>query len=59
MQRNMKVRDHLEDLGRCGRIILKWILKKVEWDGVDQNDLTQGRNKWQAVMNTVINFRVL
>ena len=31
--------------------------KAVEWEGVDRNDLNQGRDKWQAVMNTVMNFR--
>ena len=36
---------------------IKMDLKEVEWEGVDQNDLNQGRNNWQAVMNTVVNFR--
>jgi len=28
-------------------------LKEVEWEGVDQNNLNQGRDNWHAVMNTV------
>jgi hypothetical protein len=32
-------RDHLEDLGVCGMIILKLILKKVGWGGMDWIDL--------------------
>lgn len=37
---------------------IKMDLKEVEWEGVDQNDLNQGRDKWQTIMNTVMNFRV-
>jgi hypothetical protein len=46
-----------EDIGVDGNIILKWILKK--WDGgVERIYLAQDRDKQQALVNTVMNFRV-
>jgi hypothetical protein len=48
--------DHLGDPGVDGRTILKWILKK--WDGgVDWIELAQDRDRWQALVNAVMNFR--
>ena len=50
-------RDHLEDQGIDGRIILKSILKK--WDGdVEWIGLAQNRDRWQSLVNAVMNLRV-
>jgi len=51
---NLRERDHLEDPRVDGRIILRWIFRK--WDrGVE---LAKGRDRWRAVVNAVMNFRV-
>jgi hypothetical protein len=47
----------LEDPGVDGRIILKWIVKKRD-GGMDWIDIAQDRDRWQAVVNAVMNFRV-
>jgi hypothetical protein len=47
----------LEDLGVDGRIILKWIFKKLV-RGVDWIGLAREKSKWQADGNAVVNLRV-
>jgi hypothetical protein len=55
--RNLREGYHLEDPGADGRIILKSIFEK--WDGgVDWIVLTQDRNRWEALVNAVMNLRV-
>ena len=47
----------MEDPGADGRIILKWIFRK--WDGgMDWIELAQGRCRWQALVNAVMNLLV-
>jgi hypothetical protein len=45
------------DPGVDGRIILKSIFKK--WNGsIDWIDVAQDRDRWQALVNAVMNFQV-
>jgi len=53
---NLREGDHLEDLVIGGRIILKWVFRKLD-DGMDWIDMAQDRDRWQALVNAVMNFR--
>jgi hypothetical protein len=48
--------DHLEDPGVDGRIILKRIFERFD-GGIDWIDVAQDRDRWQAVVITVMNIR--
>jgi hypothetical protein len=37
---------------------IKIDLQEVRWGGMDGIDLVQDMNRWQAVVNTVMNLRV-
>ena len=54
---NLKERDHLEDQGVDGRIILTRIFRKCDRD-MDWIDLAQDRDRWRALVNAVMNNRV-
>jgi hypothetical protein len=47
-----------------GRRRLRWVdntkidLRDIGWDGMDWIDLTQDRDQWKALVNTLMNFRV-
>ena len=48
---NVKKRDHFEDLGVCGRVLLKRIFKILNGGGdMDWTDVTQNRDRWWAVV---------
>ena len=38
---------------------IKMDRQEVEWRGMDWIDLTEDRDRWQALVNAVINLRVL
>jgi len=50
-------RDYLEDLRVDGMIIFKWIFRKYYWV-VDCIDLAEDRDRWRAVVKTVMNLWV-
>jgi hypothetical protein len=53
---SQKERDHWEDQDVGGWTILKCILER--WDGMDWIDLAHDRDRWRALVNTVMNLWV-
>jgi hypothetical protein len=37
---------------------IKMDLREIGWDGMDCIDLAQDRDRWRALVNTVMNLRV-
>jgi len=56
---NLRERDHLGDLGVDGRIILGQIFRKLDVGGMDWIELAQDRDRWRALVNAVMNLRVV
>jgi hypothetical protein len=55
---NLREGDHLENPRVDGRIILKRTFEK--WvGGTDWIDLVQDRDRWRALVNAVMNLRVI
>jgi hypothetical protein len=53
-----------EEKSTLGRTSHGWVdnikinLREIGWDGVDWIDLAQDKDKWRALVNTVMNLRV-
>jgi hypothetical protein len=54
-----KEKDHSEDRGVDGRMGSKWTLVRLVGEGVEWIHLAQDRDRWRAVVNAVMNPRVL
>jgi len=51
-------RDHLGNPGARWEVNIKMDLQKVGCGGMDWIELAQDRDRWRALMNAVMNFRV-
>jgi hypothetical protein len=49
---------HLVDLGTDGRITVKWILNRMGEEVMDWIHLAQDRDKWQALVDKVMDLQV-
>jgi hypothetical protein len=49
----------LAEVGVDGKIILRWIFKKIGWEIVDRINPAQDSDKWGALVNTAIDLRVV
>jgi len=51
-------KNHLVDPGVDERIILRWIFRKWDVGDMDWIELAHDRDRWQALVNAVMNLRV-
>ena len=55
---NLRERDHWGGPDADGRIILRWIFGKWTGGYEDWMELAQDRDRWRALVSTVMNLRV-
>ena len=55
---NLRERDKCRDPEADGRIILRWIIRKWDVDGMGWIELARDRDRWRALVNAVMNIRV-
>jgi hypothetical protein len=55
---NLREQDYRGDPDTDGRVILRWIFRKWDVGGGDRIKLAQDRDRWQALVNVVMNLRV-
>ena len=55
---SLRERSHWGDQDVDGRLILRWIFRKLEGVLGDWMELAQDRDRWRALVGTVRDFRV-
>jgi hypothetical protein len=55
---SLRERGHWGDQDIDGRIILRWIFRKLEGVVGTRMELAQDRDRWRALVGTVRDFRV-
>jgi len=55
---SLRERGHWGDQDVDGRIILRWIFRKLEGGRGDWMELAQDMDRWRALVGTVRDFRV-
>ena len=56
--KTLQVREKLEDLVVDGRTILRYIFNEAGWEYVGWIHVTQDKDTWRSVVNTVMSARV-
>jgi len=56
--RDLREGDHLEDLGISCEDNIKMDLQVLGWGGMDSIGLVQDRERWQVLLNVLMNFQI-